>query len=155
MPSATLGTEDLQQICQRYLKLYSGAIADILDKRGHRNQVLPRYLTPLTTANRVAGLAFTGQGYPCASTTDDDTQTRLNMLDSITPGTVSVWACGGSIDCAHWGEMMSTAARRRGARRRRTRSGLRQCHAISGICSLQVLGKFRWALEHQGVPDHY
>ena len=37
-----------------------------------------------------------------------------NMLDSITPGTVSVWACGGSINCAHWGEMMSTAARQRG-----------------------------------------
>ena len=76
--------------------------------------MLPRYLTPQTTANRVAGLALTGQGYPCASTTDDDTQTRLNMLDSITPGTVSVWACGGSVNCAHWGEMMSTAARQRG-----------------------------------------
>src|ERR1039458_2163793 len=110
MPSATLSTQDLQEICQRYLKLYSGAIADILDKRGHRNQVLPRYLTPLTTVNRLPGLAFTGQGYPRANAADDDTQPRLNMLDSITPGTVSVWACGGSVNCAHWGEMMSTAA---------------------------------------------
>src|ERR1022692_4924949 len=114
MPSAKLNAQALQEICQRNLKLYSGAIADILDKGGHRKQVLPRYLTPMTTVNRLAGLAFTGQGYPCASTADDDTQTRLNMLDSITPGTVSVWACGGSVNCAHWGEMMSTAARQRG-----------------------------------------
>jgi 4-hydroxy-4-methyl-2-oxoglutarate aldolase len=27
---------------------------------------------------------------------------------------VSVWACGGSTACAHWGEIMSTAARERG-----------------------------------------
>ena len=31
MPSATLSTQELQEICPRYLKLYSGAIADILD----------------------------------------------------------------------------------------------------------------------------
>ena len=28
------------------------------------------------------------------------------MLDSITPGTVSVWACGGSMVCAHWGHFL-------------------------------------------------
>ena len=36
------------------------------------------------------------------------------MLDSIEPGTVSVWSCGGSTECAHWGEIMSTAAAQRG-----------------------------------------
>ena len=99
---------------QRYLRLYTGAIADMLDKHGHRRQVLPHYMTPLTNANRVAGPAFTGQGYPCANAANDDTRTRLEMLDSITPGTVSVWSCGGGMECAHWGEIMSTAARERG-----------------------------------------
>lgn len=101
-------------IRERFLKLYTGAIADMLDKKGHRNQILPHYVTPFTRNNRLAGPAFTGQGHPCASTSNDDTETRLNMLDSITPGTVSVWACGGSMECAHWGEIMSTAARERG-----------------------------------------
>jgi hypothetical protein len=64
--------------------------------------VLPHCVTPFTAANRVAGPAFTGQGYPCASTPNDDTQTRLDMLDSITPGAVSVWDCGGGMECAHW-----------------------------------------------------
>lgn len=103
------------ELRERFLRLYTGAIADMLDRMGYRNQVLPRGITAMTAAaKRVAGPAFTGQGYPAASTTDNDTETRLAMLDSITPGTVSVWACGGSTECAHWGEIMSTAARERG-----------------------------------------
>ena len=114
MASLPTSIEGLNEVRERYLKLYTGAIADMLDKRGCRDQVLPRFITPFTAANRVAGPAFTGQGYPSATTDSDDTETRLKMLDSITPGTVSVWACGGSVVCAHWGEIMSTAARERG-----------------------------------------
>src|ERR1019366_4124731 len=113
MPLPAEPAEISEEIRQRYLRLYTGAIADMLDKNGYRRQVLPDYVTAYTSANRLAGPAFTGQGYPCARTTNDDTQTRLDMLDSITPGTVSVWACGGSMECAHWGEIMSTAARER------------------------------------------
>jgi len=85
----------LKDVCARFNKLYSGAIADMLDKRGFRNQVLPYFITPMTDVRRVCGVAFTGQGYPCANTSDDDTEKRLAMLDSITPYTISVWACGG------------------------------------------------------------
>jgi regulator of RNase E activity RraA len=142
MHSATLSIHSVEEICQRYSKLYSGAIADILDKRGFRNQVLPRYLTPLTNVNRVAGLAFTGQGYPCASPADDDTQTRLSMLDRITPGTVSVWACGGSVNCAHWGEMMSTAARQRGCTGAVLDGGVRDLDFINAM-QYPVFAAFR------------
>src|SRR5690348_14861536 len=103
MPFPFTTIDDLEEIRGRFLSLYTGAISDILDKRGYRDQVLPHWIVPFTVANRVAGPAFTGQGYPCASSASDDTQTRLRMLDSITPGTVSVWACGGSMVCAHWG----------------------------------------------------
>src|ERR1022692_2382437 len=149
MPSAKLNAQALQEICQRNLKLYSGAIADILDKGGHRKQVLPRYLTPMTTVNRLAGLAFTGQGYPCASTADDDTQTRLNMLDSITPGTVSVWACGGSVNCAHWGEMMSTAARQRGCTGGVLDGGVRDLDFIN-VMQYPVFAAFKCAASSVG-----
>ncbi len=115
MPSPPTSAADTEAIRERYLRLYTGAISDILDKRGCRDQVLPGYVTPYTAVNRLAGPAFTGQGYPCPSPGGDDTPTRLRMLDSISPGTVSVWACGGSMDCAHWGEIMSTAARARGS----------------------------------------
>ncbi len=129
-------------IRERYLKLYTGAIADMLDKLGYRQQVLPHYVTPFTAVNRVAGPAFTGQGYPCAQTTNNDTQTRLDMLDSITPGTVSVWACGGSMECAHWGEIMSTAARERGCTGAVIDGGVRDLDFINAM-QYPVFARFR------------
>ena len=150
-------TTAMEEICRRYLRLYSGAISDMLDKKGYRSQVLPRCITPFTNANRVAGPAFTGQGYPCASNKNDDTQARLGMLDSITPGTVSVWACGGSLECAHWGEIMSTAARERGCTGAVIDGGVRDLDFINAMqypvfalfkCSASSIG--RWDIkEHQ------
>ncbi len=158
MPRATSIAQETAEIRHRFLQLYTGAIADMLDKNGLRNQVLPRYLTALTIANRVAGPAFTGQGYPCASTADDDTATRLAMLDSITPGTVSVWACGDSNDCAHWGEIMSTAARERGCTGAVVDGGVRDVDFINAMgypvfahfkCSASSVG--RWNIKEYQV----
>jgi len=159
MPDRTMGAEDWAEICRRYLRLYTGAIADMLDKNGYRNQVLPHYITPFTNANRVAGPAFTGQGFPCASAGNDDTETRLAMLDSITPCTVSVWACNGSVDCAHWGEIMSTAARQRGCTGAVIDGGLRDVDFINAMgypvfarfkCSATSIG--RWDIREHQVP---
>jgi len=158
MPQATLSRE-IADLRSGYLELYTGAIADILDKQGYRHQVLPRELTAFTATNRLAGPAFTGQGYPCASTADDDTQTRLAMLDSITPGTVSVWSTGGSADCAHWGEIMSTAARERGCTGAVIDGGVRDLDFINAMgypvfarfkCSASSIG--RWNIREYQTP---
>jgi len=150
LPTEPAGISD--EIRQRYLKLYTGAIADMLDKNGYRRQVLPHYVTPFTSANRVAGPAFTGQGYPCARTTNDDTQTRLEMLDSITPGTVSVWACGGSMECAHWGEIMSTAARERGGTGAVIDGGVRDLDFINAM-PYPVFARFKSSASSIGRWD--
>jgi len=159
MSVETTSVQTTEAICRRYLKLYTGAIADTLDKAGYRKQVLPRYVTPFTVANRVAGPAFTGQGYPCASTANDDTQTRLDMLDSIQAGTVSVWATGGSLECAHWGEIMSTAARERGCTGAVIDGGVRDLDFINAMnypvfaafrCSASSIG--RWDIKHYQIP---
>jgi regulator of RNase E activity RraA len=152
-------TSDIEDLKQRYLALYTGAVSDILDKRGLRHQVLPHGITPLTNANRIAGRAFTGQGYPCADTAHDDTETRLAMLDSIQPGTVSVWACGGSTDCAHWGEIMSTAARQRGCEGAVIDGGVRDVDFVNAM-NYAVFAKFkcpassvgRWDIREYQVP---
>jgi regulator of RNase E activity RraA len=152
MPVTNKPAEVSEEIRQRYLRLYTGAIADMLDKKGYRNQVLPYYITPFTKADRVAGAAFTGQGYPCARTTNDDTQTRLNMLDSITPGTISVWACGGSMECAHWGEIMSTAARERGCVGAVLDGGVRDVDFIN-IMQYPVFARFKCSASSVGRWD--
>ena len=152
MSTEIITTDNVEQVRQRYLRLYTGAIADMLDKAGYRKQVLPLYVTPFTNSNRVAGPAFTGQGYPCAGTTNDDTQTRLNMLDSIEPGTVSVWATGGSLECAHWGEIMSTAARERGCTGAVIDGGVRDLDFINQM-GYPVFAKFKCAASSIGRWD--
>ena len=150
---------ELTEICRRYDRLYTGAIADMLDKKGCRNQVLPYYITPFTHANRIAGAAFTARGYPCATTTNDDTSTRLAILDSITPGTVSAWSCGGSLECAHWGEIMSTAARERGCTGAVVDGGVRDVDFINAM-KYPVFARFkssassigRWDIQEYQVP---
>ena len=149
----------MDTIRERYLKLYTGAIADMLDKYGYRNQVLPQQITPFTTVNRVAGPAFTGQGYPCVSPTEDDTQIRLEMLSSIPSGTVSVWATGGSVDCAQWGEIMSMAAHQRGSFGTVMDGGVRDLPLIEAL-GYPVFAKFacaassvgRWSIREYNVP---
>ncbi|MCC6857806.1 MAG: RraA family protein [Bryobacterales bacterium] len=152
MATTQITAENLSGICARYLKLYTGAIADILDKHGYRNQVLPYYITPFTVANRLAGPAFTGQGYPCADISHDDTATRLKILDSITPGTISVWATAGSLDCAHWGEIMSTAVRQRGCSGAVVDGGVRDVDFIN-LMQYPVFAKFKCAASSVGRWD--
>jgi len=140
------------QIAARYSQLYTGAIADILDKEGHRNQVLPYYVTPFTFADKVAGPAFTGQGYPCTDPTHNDTEMRLTMLDSISPGTVSVWATGGSFECAHWGEMMSNAALQRGCMGAVIDGGVRDVDFVNEM-NYPVFARFKCAASSVGRWD--
>jgi 4-hydroxy-4-methyl-2-oxoglutarate aldolase len=152
MASAQVTPENAAEVAGRFIKLYTGAISDILDKRGCRNQVLPNYITPFTLADRVAGVAFTGQGYPCADISHDDTRTRLKILDSISPGTVSVWSTGGSIDCAHWGEIMSTAVRQRGCTGAVIDGGVRDVDFVNAM-KFPVFAKFKCSASSVGRWD--
>ena len=120
------------------------------------DQVLPYYVTPFTEANRVAGPAFTGQGYPCAGTENDDSQTRLRHAGQHHTGhgiRVGVRRQHGvralGRDHVHGG----ARARLHGSghRRRRPRPGLHQCDAVSGIRAVQILGELDRPLGYQGV----
>jgi 4-hydroxy-4-methyl-2-oxoglutarate aldolase len=152
MEKTAVTLENVAELANRFLRLYTGAISDILDKNGYRNQVLPCYITPFTTANRVAGMAFTGQGYPCADIAHDDTAARLKMLASITPGTVSVWSAGGSMDCAHWGEIMSTAVKQRGCTGAVIDGGVRDVDFVNAM-NYPVFAKFKCSASSIGRWD--
>lgn len=101
-------------IRSRFLALYTGAVADVLDAGGRRDQVLPAEIQPVTLTMRVAGPAFPGVGLPTDDVRHNDTEKRLAMLESVKPGFVSVWSCGGHGGSAHWGEIMSRSVMERG-----------------------------------------
>jgi regulator of RNase E activity RraA len=150
---------ELGSIRERYLRLYTGAISDMLDKRGFKNQVLPGSIVPMAGGNRMAGPAFTVQGDAVPQSPDNEMERRLDVLSSITPGTVTVWASGKSTDCAHWGEIMSTAARERGSTGAIIQGGIRDVDFINALdypvfaefrCCVSSIG--RWEIKAWQVP---
>lgn len=104
----------LRDLCDRYRAVYSGAVADILDKRGYRNQIIHGSIQGLTLDMRVAGPAYTCKGAPATVLEPDDWDLRKAFLDALTPLSVAVIDASGDDSAAHWGELMSTAARGRG-----------------------------------------
>jgi 4-hydroxy-4-methyl-2-oxoglutarate aldolase len=102
------------ELRHRFLALYSGVVADVLDAGGRRDQVLPAHIRPVTLSMKVAGPAFPGLGQPTDDVTHNDTEKRLAMLEAAKPGSVSVWSCGGHTGSAHWGEIMTRSVMERG-----------------------------------------
>jgi regulator of RNase E activity RraA len=94
--------------------MYTGALADVLDARGHRSQTLPPSIRALRPATKLAGPAFTVRGRP-AEVGDHDAALRkvLRMLGEVPPGHVAVYACEQDL-AAHLGELSVTSLKARG-----------------------------------------
>ena len=119
---------------ERLGKLYTGAVADILDEIGpeYRDQALPNDIRPLDIHMKVAGPVYTVRGR--ARHYDDGKDPRykqMDMLDAIIPGGVIVMDPGDDTVASHWGELMSNTARAKGATGAVIAGGLRD--------SLQIL----------------
>lgn len=99
---------------ERFSNVYTAALADVLDDRGFREQVLPPAIRPLAPGTRLAGQAFTVAGEPVAHD-DWDAAIRktLAMLGSVPPGHVAVYQCRHDRS-AHFGELSATSLLARG-----------------------------------------
>ena len=99
----------------RFTRIYTAALTDVLDDRGLREQTLPAEIRPLVPGTRVAGQAFTVEGTPTdVQDWDAGIRKTLAMLGSVPPGHVAVYAC--HMDhAAHFGELSATSLLTRGA----------------------------------------
>ena len=108
-------SEDLLQ--EATAKLYSAVLSDTLDSVGLLNQVAPTSLRPLDDSLVLCGRARTGLYMPIYH--DDEHinvyEHEIALVDDLKPGDVAVFSCGGNQRIAPWGELLSTAARARGA----------------------------------------
>lgn len=94
-------------------ELYTAVIGDILDDHGYTNQFLPPEIQPLDPQ-----MLLVGRAMPVLEANVFDTKDSYGLmfaaLDDLKPGEIYV-ASGASARYAMWGELMSTAARARGA----------------------------------------
>ncbi|MFN3325125.1 MAG: RraA family protein [Bryobacteraceae bacterium] len=97
-------------------KLYTAVICDSLDELGYRDQAMREYLRPLHAGCCFAGWARTVLCKDVYTAEESPYDKEIEALDSVIEGEVLVVSTGRSIRNAPWGELLSTAAKARGAR---------------------------------------
>src|SRR5215468_4334608 len=104
--------EDLRRL------LYTSVLSDVLDSFGLMRQAVRPFIRPLDEALVLFGRVRTGRYVATDKVTPDHNPYALEMdlIDDLKQGEVAVLACAGPTDwIAPWGELLSTAARARGA----------------------------------------
>ncbi len=119
----------VEDLCRRYEALYTGAVNDVLRERGLLHQTLPTAILPLRDTMCVAGIAFTVKGAKNMAI-EGEMEQRAKMLEAITPHSICVWDTTSDDESAHWGEVMTKAAIRAGARGAIVDGGVRDTHLI-------------------------
>ena len=99
----------------RFSRIYTAALTDVLDAKGLRSQTLPVEIRPLVAGTRIAGQAFTVEGHPTdVHDWDAGIRKTLAMLGSVPSGHVAVYACHME-NAAHFGELSATSLLANGA----------------------------------------
>lgn len=107
------GSSESEAIRQRYLKLDTATVADVLDTLGYLHQGLASAFAPYPAdAGRLAGWAYTicGEMRPYAGGGDPD---KMKAVDGLKPGCVSVWSGSGEGVC-FFGELIALGMKQRG-----------------------------------------
>lgn len=141
----------VSEMRERYLKLYTGAVNDILrfNYQMHATS-LPAHFAPLREEMKLAGLAFTVKGGPDI-TTEGEFEMRAEMLEAIFSESIVVWDCTGDSVTSHWGEVMTMASMKLGCRGAVV-NGIRDTKAILDLgfpvfhqykSNTGMLGRFR------------
>lgn len=102
----------------RLKRLYTAAVYDILDELGIDSQCLDLAIKPIERTMRIAGPAFTIAGAADPSTDDEYSHPEVkdfSFFRRMYRGCVVLIAAAGERQAGHWGELMSTAAKARGA----------------------------------------
>lgn len=115
--------------------LYSAVLSDVLDELGHMHQAFAPRIRPLDEALVLVGYARTGLFREVAQAIPGENpyELEIRIVDDLKPGDVMVFGCGGSQKIAPWGELLTTAARARGAAGAVTDGFVRDVRGIRGM----------------------
>jgi len=107
---------EMEQICNRYKRLYAGLVFDVLESMGYPNQAVSHEIMPLTLDMKLAGPAFTMKGSTTAVKDEKYRYRRLEAIKTMTFPCVEVRDRGTTpYNVALYGELTATTARAHGA----------------------------------------
>jgi regulator of RNase E activity RraA len=104
-----------EEIIDRYERLYTGCVNDVMRELCLTNQALPPEIAPLRDEMTVAGFAFTIRS-AADPTVGGELELRVKMLDGLRPNMICVWNANGDDHASHWGGVMTRASMKRGVR---------------------------------------
>ena len=98
-------------------KLFTAVLSDCLDSAGYRFQAMNARIRPLDESLVLCGRARTALYMDVYDAPEGENpyELEIQLVDDLKPDEVPVFACGVSGRIAPWGELLSTAARARGA----------------------------------------
>jgi 4-hydroxy-4-methyl-2-oxoglutarate aldolase len=105
----------MQAICERYKKLYTAVVFDVLEGMGYSNQALSHDLVALAPGMKLAGPAFTVKGSLSAERDSEARERRMRMISSMGNPCIEVRDRGTPFNVAIYGELSATTARAHGA----------------------------------------
>lgn len=96
-------------------RLYTAVVSDVLDKQGLLGQAMAARIRPIDPQMRLVGRAHTVLSADIYARPENPYIKEIAAVDALKPGDVTVAATNGSERTCLWGELLSTAARARGA----------------------------------------
>lgn len=117
------------ELCERFEKLYTGAVNDVLREHTLMDQALPASIHPLTFEMASCGIAYTIRSNP-DPTVGGEMEVRAKMLDDMPANCCVVWDAGDEMEASHWGEVMTASAIARGARCAVVNGGIRDTRQV-------------------------
>ena len=105
---------DVEDVRQRYLKLYTALIYDAMESIGLPGRSMESGIYPLVYGMKVAGPAFTARRCTTPNTDPYTHNIRLGLMKSMTPGCVFLSDVQGNKNCGQFGEITATAMRAHG-----------------------------------------
>ena len=152
---------DVIETIDRYRRLYTGLVYDILDEMGLPYQALATDIRPLRPDMVIAGPAFTIQGINDPVGDEGLRERRIKLFGEMRYPCVDVRDCGYDTRVAHYGEMNAVLGRAKGVVGAIVDGGTRDsrhvlamdfplfCRYFSPVEAVKRWGYYRWQLPIQ------
>lgn len=118
-----------KELLQRFEKLYTGAVNDVMREFCLLNQPLPGHIVPLREYRTIAGFAFTVKSAPNAMIRGE-MEFRVEMLDEMHEDSFVVWDTTGDQKATLWGGVMTATAKNKKVKAACIDGGVRDTHQI-------------------------
>ena len=127
----------VKELCERFEKLYTGCVNDVMREACLLDQNLPHEIMPLRDEMVVCGEAFTVKSAPNCMIEGEMTF-RAQMLDDFKPNGVVVWDTSDDVEASLWGGVMTATAMTKGIRGAVIAGGIRDTKQILEQKSVRI-----------------